>query len=131
MNESSLAAKKLFEPTQRRQLKLLRVLMSTRRDQQAELSHFLIQSVDLRRAVVHANDAIERKDGVLVGIANQQRSWRDQRRNHWEIPSMGIQHCDAITVTRDDAIAHVILEVGDASHWNGRLDAFVHRRRIP
>ena len=80
---------------------------------------------------MQANDAVERKDSVLVRVANEQRTRREHRRQLWVIPAIRVQEKHAVAMAFDCAVHNVILQIGDAGDRRGDSDAVVERRNRP
>ena len=74
------AFEETIEPAEHRQLQVLRILVRAFGDEQAEVRACAVKPVDLAYMTVQSHDAIERKNGVLVRVADQQRPRRDHRR---------------------------------------------------
>ena len=80
---------------------------------------------------MYIEHAVEWKDPILVGVGDQQGTWRHQGGDHGVVPSIGIDHEHAVAVTFDAAVNDVILQVGDAGYGNRNLDAIVDGSNPP
>ena len=85
-NDGILAVEEAIEPAQHRQLQILRVLVRAFGDEQAEVRACAVKSIDLTDMTVQSDDAVERKDAVFVGVADQQRPRREHCRQLRIIP---------------------------------------------
>jgi hypothetical protein len=112
-------------------LQLLRIFVRASRDIQRHILGLAVESIDAANFLERAVDAIERKDSVAIGIANQQRPWRDQCREHRVIPAVGVHHKHAVAMPFDAAIDHMVLQIGNASHGYGDFDPFVRSGAPP
>src|SRR5262245_24743289 len=105
--------------------------MGTFRDQQPQVLCGAIKIVNTANLLMQPLDAVQRKNGVLVTVANEQGGRGDEGGHLWIIPSLSIHAEHAIAVPFDRAIDDMILEIGDPGDWTGSLDAFIQGGNPP
>ncbi len=105
--------------------KFLRITMRAFGDLQPELFGLSVEFVDATDLRVNADDSIERKDTVLVGIGDQQRSRCEQRGDLGIVPTVGVDLEHAVAVSFDAAVDDMIGQVGDPGDRDGDLDPIV------
>ena len=75
--------------------------------------------------VMDALHAVERKDGVLVGIRQQAGLGSDKGGQRTEVPSLAIHHEHAVAMAFHATIIHMVYEIRYAGYRYGNLNAFV------
>ena len=120
-----------LEPMERALIQRLHVCVRALGDLQSDLRLRAERAVDAARAVVDRDDAIERKNRVLVRVADQQRTRRDERGDLVVIPAVGVHHEHAVAVPLDGAVHDVIVQRRDARGRRGDLHAIIERRDVP
>ena len=100
-------------------------------EDETELVGLVVQVVNAAHALVQAHHAVEREDGVLVGVDDEQRARGHERGDLRVIPAVGVHHEHAVAVALDAAVHDVTLQVHDASGGTGHLDALVQRGNPP
>ena len=119
------------EPVERRDAEFLRVGVVTGRDGQAQVLRLAVQRVNPRHLGMQASDTVDRENAVAVSVQDEQRTWSDERGDLREVPTVGVHLKHTVAVTLDDAVDHVVLQVGDAGDRSGGLDALVESRDPP
>ena len=119
------------EPAEGRHLQVLRVLVRTFGDEQAELVGGLVQRVEAREFAVDAEHTVEGEDRVFVGVGEEERARGEQGGEFRVVPAIGIHHEHTVAVALDGAVDHVVVEIGDAGDGHGDLDAVVECGGVP
>ncbi len=121
----------LVEPAEGGHAEFGRVLVRAGRDIERDLVGGAVKLVDPPRLLIGPLHAVERKDPVGVAIADHQGPRRDQGSHQGVVPAESVDEVHAVAVPLDAAIDHMVLQVGDARHGYGGLDAVVNRRDPP
>ena len=90
-----------------------------------------MERVDPGDGGMDADDAVEREDGILVGVGDEQRARGDQGGELPVVPAVGVHHEHAVAVALDRAVDDVVAQIGDARHGHGDADALVERGGVP
>ncbi len=120
-----VALEVFIEPVEGGDAEFLRVGMAAGRDGQSEVLRLAVQFVNARDLGVQSGDAVDRENAVAVGVQNEQRPWRDECGDLRKVPAVGVNLEHAIAMPLDNAIDHMVLQVGDAGDRRGGLDTLV------
>src|SRR5206468_7173923 len=129
--ERVVAAQVPVEPAQHGHLEILRVLVGAGTDDQPKLVGGAVQFVDAADQCVQSLNAVQREDRVRVGVHDEQRTRGGERGDLRVIPAPGVDGEHAVAVALDRAVYDVVVEVGNAGHGRGGLDAVVERDDPP
>ena len=131
LDETYVIPQPAIHPAERMDAQFLSILMRAFCDVQTKLMLFFVQIVNVPHLAMNVNDSIQRKNGILVRVADQQRTGCHKRGDSGEVPAICVHEIHAVAVSLDTAIDDMIPQTADSRHRYGTANAFIQRRQPP
>src|SRR5205085_1638619 len=82
-------------------------------------------------ALINAQDAVDGKNPILVGVGNAQGAWSNKCGEFFVVPAIGVDEVNAVALSLQAPIHNMITQISDACTGDGDLDARVKGRNPP